>query len=245
LFIPRARTNLVSRPRLLAQLDQAQDHPLTLISAPPGFGKTTLLRDWIPRHPHCLTWLALDAGDNDPARFWSYFIASLQTLNERLGLEALTLLQSSPAPAWEVIVSLLLNDLAAFPDRFACVLDDYHVVDNRAIHDAVTFLIEHQPDNMRLILTSRSDPPLPLARWRARAQLAEIRAHDLRFAPDEAAAFLREVSGVDTVGRRGGRAGRSHRRLDRGTAARRAVNARPGRYRRLHPRVHRQPRLHR
>jgi LuxR family maltose regulon positive regulatory protein len=193
---PRTRQNLVERPRLTQQL--LADRPLTLISAPPGFGKTTLLQSWIPLSPCCVTWLSLDAGDNDPARFWTYFIAALQTLDAQLGADALALLctpQTQLAPL-EVIVTILLNDLAALRKDLACVLDDYHMIDNHALHEAMTYLIDHLPEHVRVILICRSDPPLPLARWRARDQLTEIRAGDLRFTSDEAAAFLTEVMGL-------------------------------------------------
>jgi LuxR family maltose regulon positive regulatory protein len=224
LYLPRSRPDRVDRPRLLARLDEALLRPLTLICAPPGFGKTTLLSEWIPRSEKCVAWLSLDETDNDPAHFWAYFIGALQTLNSRLGEHALSLLRMwqsqsalaspesldapddsaagrqpigpGPVDRIESILTALLNDIAAFPDAFALVLDDYHVITARAVHEAVSFLIDHLPGQMRLILTSRLDPPLRLARWRARSQLTEIRSAELRFTPDEATAFLNQVMGL-------------------------------------------------
>jgi LuxR family maltose regulon positive regulatory protein len=198
LYIPRARPNRVDRPRLIARLDEAMLQPLTLICAPPGFGKTTLLSEWIPRSEKCVAWLSLDETDNDPARFWAYFIGAIRTLDSRLGEHALSLLRAAQRqlPPIESILTALLNDIAAFPDDFALVLDDYHVIETRAIHDALNFLIDHLSRQMHVILSSRIDPPLPLARLRARNQLAEIRSADLRFTPDEAAVFLNQVMGL-------------------------------------------------
>ena len=199
LFIPprRPRDSVVDRSRLTERLVASDDQRLTLISAPAGFGKTTLLTEWIPQNPHCVAWLSLDAADSEPARFWSYVIAALQTLRPDLGVNALALLDSPRPPPLEPILTMLLNDVAAFPDQFVLVLDDYHVIETPAIHTALAFLIDHLPPHMRLIITTRSDPPLPLARWRVRRQLTEIRAADLRFTPDEAAAFLNHVMGLD------------------------------------------------
>ncbi len=200
---------------------------LTLISAPAGFGKTTLLSEWIPHSERCVPWLSLDANDNDPARFWAYVIAALQMLQPDLGASALALLEAPQPPPIESILTLLLNDVAAFPDRFVLVLDDYHLVETPAIHAALTFLLDHLPPQMHVMITSRSDPPLPLARWRVRRQLTEIRAADLRFTPDEAAAFLNRVMGLESVCCRYCRAGNAHRRLDRRPAIGRVVDAGP------------------
>jgi LuxR family maltose regulon positive regulatory protein len=196
LFIPRPRKNLVARPRLVDCLNGGLDKKLTLIAAPAGFGKTTLLSEWIPKSPRCITWLSLDEDDNDPRRFWTYFIASLQGLQTQLGSSALALLQSANSPAIPSILTALINDIAAFPDVFSLVLDDYHIIEHQPIHEGLTFLLDHLPGNMHLILTTRLDPPLPVSRLRARAQLTEIRANDLRFTVEEAAAFLTSVMGL-------------------------------------------------
>ena len=199
LFIPprRSRDSVVDRSRLADRLNATNGQRLTLISAPAGFGKTTLVSEWIPHSERCVPWLSLDANDNDPPRFWSYVIAALQTLRSDLGASALTLLDSPQTLPIESILTSLLNDAAAFPDRFALVLDDYHLIEAPAIHTALTFLLDHLPPHMHLMITSRSDPPLPLARWRARRQLTEIRAADLRFTSKEAATFLKRVMGLN------------------------------------------------
>ena len=195
LFIPRPRKNLVSRPHLVERLNAGLDRKLTLIAAPAGFGKTTLLSEWIPQSPRCVTWLSLDEADNDSTRFWAYFITSLQGLRPQLGESVLALLQSLQASPIPSILTALINDVSAFPDAFAIVLDDYHVIELQPIHEALTFLIAHMPDNMHLIITTRIDPPLPLARLRARDKLTEIRANDLRFTADETGLFLTQETG--------------------------------------------------
>jgi LuxR family maltose regulon positive regulatory protein len=197
LFIPRPRKNLVSRPRLVDCLNAGLDKKLTLIAAPAGFGKTTLLSEWIPQSPRCVIWLSLDEGDNDPSRFWTYFIASLQSLSPQLGENALALLQSSQAPPIPSILTVLINEITAFEEMFAIVLDDYYTIDSQSIHQSLTFIIDHIPGNMHILMTTRVDPPLSVARLRARDQLTEIRAHDLRFSADEAAAFLTQVMGLE------------------------------------------------
>jgi LuxR family maltose regulon positive regulatory protein len=196
LHIPPVRPDLVPRPRLLERLNQGFAHKLSLISAPAGFGKTTLLSAWIPHSERSVTWVSLDAGDNDPTRFWSYFIAALQMLQATLGESALALLRSPQPLPTELFLTTLLNEIAALPDRFALVMDDYHVIETPSLHQSVTYLIDHLPPQMHLIIVTRADPPLPIAHWRARGQLAELRAADLRFTPDEAALFLRQVMGL-------------------------------------------------
>jgi len=194
LFIPRPRKNLVFRPRLVERLNAGLEKKLTLIAAPAGFGKTTLLSEWIPQSPRCVTWLSLDDADNDSTRFWTYFIVSIQQLRSELGEGALALLQSLQVPPISSILTTLINDITAFPDAFVIVLDDYHIIESQSIHEGLTFLIAHLPVNMHLVITTRIDPPLPLARLRARDNLTEIRANDLRFTADETKSFItREV----------------------------------------------------
>jgi LuxR family maltose regulon positive regulatory protein len=190
LYIPRPRSNLVLRSRLTERLLAGMDRKLTLVSAPAGFGKTTLLSEWIPQSKRCVTWVSLDEGDNDPTQFWVYFIAALQTIQRDLGKNALALLQLPQPPAIVSILTTLLNEIVSFPDSFAQVLDDYQLIHNQNIHDAVHFLIEHLPPQMHLVMTSRTDPQLPIARLRARGQLNEIRANDLRFTNEEIRVFL-------------------------------------------------------
>lgn len=196
LFIPRPRSSLVSRPRLTDRLNAGLERKLTLVAAPAGFGKTTMLVEWVPQSLRCVTWLSLDAGDNDPSRFWGYVISSLQQVHPELGASALALLQSRQAPPITAIIPSLLNDIAAFPAAFAAVLEDYHVITSEPIHAALAYLIDHLPENLHLILTTRADPPLPLARLRVRDQLTELRANDLRFTAGEAAAFLDQAMGL-------------------------------------------------
>lgn len=196
-FVPRPRSNLVTRPRLIERLNTGLDKKLTLIAAPAGFGKTTLLSEWIPKSPRRVTWLSLDEGDNDATRLWAYFIASMQALRSDLGDSALALLQSLQLPTITSILTALINDIAAFSDEFAVVLDDYHLIDSQPIHEGLTYLIAHMPANMHLVITTRIDPPLPLARLRARDQLTELRANDLRFSAEEAAEFLNQVMGLN------------------------------------------------
>ncbi len=211
LYVPPLRAEWVPRPRLLARLSAGTAGKLTLISAPAGFGKTTLLSEWARRHedeatsgghPPRVAWVSLDRGDNDPARFWAYVIAALQTLQPGLGATALALLPSPPLPGDEAVLTALLNDIAGAPEEgkrparpYILVFDDYHLIDAQPIHDGVAFLLDHLPPSLHLVIATRSDPPLPLARLRGQGQLAELRARDLRFTADEAAAFLERAVG--------------------------------------------------
>jgi ATP/maltotriose-dependent transcriptional regulator MalT len=194
LYIPPARSNRVPRPRLIGQLSSTR--PLTLLVAPAGFGKTTLLSDWISQSECRVTWLSLEEGDNDPIRFWVYIIAALQKLQAELCEGALTLLQSPQSPPITSVLSTIINEISSFPDNLSIVLDDYHLIKSQPIHEALTFLLDHLPPQMHIILTARADPPLPIARLRARNQLTELRADDLRFTSDEAVVFLNEVMGL-------------------------------------------------
>jgi LuxR family maltose regulon positive regulatory protein len=196
LFSPRRRPNSIERPRLIRLLKSGLGRKLTLVIAPAGFGKTTLLGEWIPQSERCVAWVTLEEGDNDPARFWSYFIAALQMLDAEIGKNTLGLLQSPQPPPTEAILNSLLNDIAGFPDNFAHVLDDYQVIQNPSIHAAIQYFLEHIPAHMHLVVASRTDPPLPLGRLRAHDQLNEIRSADLRFTPDETAAFLNQTMGL-------------------------------------------------
>ena len=196
MFIPPPAPALVARPRLIAQLTAGVGHALTLVSAPAGWGKTTLLSTWhadLSGRGHPLAWVSLDAGDNDPVRFWTYVLVALSTLHDGVSDTALTLLRSPHPPPMESVLTLLLNALTALPTDAVLVLDDYHVIEARPIHHAVTFLLEHLPPQLHLVIVTRFDPPLPLARLRVRRALTELRADDLRFTSQEAATFLTEV----------------------------------------------------
>jgi len=211
LYIPKWRHGLVSRPRLIERMHQGIERKLTLVSAPAGFGKTTLLAEWLAATPASPAqsrlrrdagWVSLDQSDNDPAFFWAYFITALRKVRSGAGESALSLLHSPQPPPIESVLTTLINEINAIPSagsghRFVLILDDYHVIDAQSVHSAIAFLLDHLPPQMHLIIASRSDPPLPLARLRGRGESTELRAADLRFTSDEAAAFLNEVMGLD------------------------------------------------
>src|SRR6478609_7347997 len=199
LYVPRLRRSMVARPRLSGRLSHAAEARLTLISAPAGFGKTTLLTAWLAAAAtdnRAVAWLSLDQSDRQPATFWTYLITALQTAVPGIGADALPLLQSAQPPI-ESVLTAVLNELAAAPNDIDLVLDDYHLVDGPDIRAGMTFLLEHLPPHVHLVISSRADPLLPLARLRARGELVEVRAADLRFTPDEVTAYLNDVTGLD------------------------------------------------
>jgi len=240
LYIPPPRPKVVPRPRLVERLNEGLQRKLTLISASAGFGKTTLVGEWLstltsisplplgepapamPRGPGGAgatmggsavraAWLSLDAGDNDPICFLTYLVAALQTLAlphrdatqsggegiaPNIGAGVLAALQSPQPPPTESILTALLNEITAIPDDFILVLDDYHVIEAQPVDQALTFLLEHLPPPMHLVIATREDPHLPLARLRARGQLTELRAADLRFTPTDASEFLNNMMGL-------------------------------------------------
>src|SRR5437016_254089 len=197
---PLPRAHLVRRPQLAARLTQGVMGPLTLVSAPAGFGKTTLLAQWLAESGMPVAWLSLEPGDNELVRFLSYLIAAFQTLDPHLGAGALTLLQMPPPASAETVLTLLTNDVGSHErdgGDFALVLDDYHVIDAQPVDQALAYLVEHLPPQMHLVIATREDPDLPLARLRARGHLTELRATDLRFTASEAAGFLTQVMGLN------------------------------------------------
>ena len=196
LYLPRLRPQVISRPRLIERLNEGRHRKLTLISAPAGFGKTTLVSAWVKGIERATAWLSLDEGEKDPTRFLTYLIVALQTIATTLGEEVLRTLQSPQPPSIEALLTVLLNDLATRKDPFILVLDDYHVIDTQQVDQALIYLVDHAPPHMHLVIITREDPHLPLARLRARSQLTELRAADLRFTAFEAAIFLNQTMGL-------------------------------------------------
>jgi LuxR family maltose regulon positive regulatory protein len=198
LYPPKLRRSLVARPRLSGRLGRGGGSRLTLISAPAGFGKTTLLAEWLAATPteRSVAWLSLDESDGQPASYWTYLITALQAVVPGVGASALPLLQSAQAPI-ETVLTMVLNELRSVASDIYLVLDDYHLVDGPDIQAGMTFLLEHLPPQAHLVVSTREDPALPLARLRASGELVEVRAADLRFTLDEAAAYLNDVTGLD------------------------------------------------
>jgi LuxR family maltose regulon positive regulatory protein len=199
LFIPPLRPNQIPRPHLVDRLKQGLQlgHKLTLISAPAGFGKTTLVSEWIAGNGAPVAWLSLDARDNDPARFFAYLVGALGQVQTTIGRGTLAMLQSPQLPPLADLLTSLINDLATIPEKATLVLDDYHTINAAPVDDALTFLLDHSPPQLHLLIATRVDPNLPLARYRARGQMTELRAADLRFTPAEAATFLNQAMGLN------------------------------------------------
>jgi ATP/maltotriose-dependent transcriptional regulator MalT len=198
LHAPQPPLQLVRRPLLVGRLQQAVERPLTLIAAPAGFGKTTLLSTWLEHTSLPAAWIALEQDDDDLTRFWSYVFTALSHLHQGLGTSALSLLQAStlsPLPPIENVLTVWINELATLPHEMALVLDDYHLITAPPIHQSLTYLLDHLPPQLHLVMATRADPPLPLARLRTRGHLTEIRAADLRFTSEEVMAFLTQALG--------------------------------------------------
>jgi LuxR family maltose regulon positive regulatory protein len=203
LHLPILRKDIVPRMRLIERLNAGlwqEDgfvRKLTLVSAPAGYGKTTLVTAWLQNNPLKSTWLSLDESDNDPRRFLAYLLAALRQIDAGIGKYTEAMLQSPQPPPGEVILTALVNEIAAVQQPFILTLDDYHVLQAPPIHQQLNSLLEHQPPQMHLVILTREDPPLPLARLRARGQMVEIRQEDLRFSLDECADFLKQVMGLN------------------------------------------------
>ncbi len=197
LYAPKPRSGLVPRPGLTGRLLRGTESRLTLISAPAGFGKSTLLAEWMaaPAVGSVVAWLSLDPGDDHPVAFWTQVIAALRTVKPDIGARSLSLLESPDRPI-DAVLAPLLNELDAQSGNIVLVLDDYHTIGSPDVQAGMTFMLEHLPAHVRLVIASRTDPALPLARLRARGELIEIRASDLRFTPDEADAYLNGVLGL-------------------------------------------------
>ena len=203
LAIPPKRVDIVQRPRLLEKMDAGLKQNgsfgryFTLVSAPAGYGKTTLVLDWIQRLGLPIAWLSLDEPDNDPRRFITYLVAAMQQVSENIGQAATAMLQSPQPPPDELMLTGLVNEMTVVQEPFVLVLDDYHIIHTPSIHKQIAFLLEHQPANLHITITTREDPLLPIPRLRARGQVLEIRQDDLRFTADETTEFLKTVMGLD------------------------------------------------
>jgi LuxR family maltose regulon positive regulatory protein len=196
LNLPRTRPDHLGRSRLIQRLNEGMAREVILVCTPAGFGKTTLLAGWAAGARLPVAWLSLDPEDNEPTRFWRYVVAALDRARGGLAEDVLPLLTPRVLSS-QGMVTALVNQLQATPEEVALVLDDYHLLQSRPIHDGMAFLLGHLPPQLHVVITSRSDPPLPLPRLRARGQLAELRTADLRFTPEESAALLREVWALD------------------------------------------------
>jgi LuxR family maltose regulon positive regulatory protein len=193
LYLPQPQPRVVLRPRL----NEGLHSRLTLICAPAGFGKTTLISEWATGTERPAAWLSLDEGDNDPTRFLAYLLAALRTVEANIGEGVLGMLQPPQPPPIESVLTSLLNESATVEDDFVLVLHDYHVIDARAVDDALAFLLDHLPPPLHLVIAAREDPNLPLVRLRVRGQSSELRATDLRFTPSEAGEFLNQMMGLN------------------------------------------------
>src|SRR2546428_10479967 len=196
LYTPRLRPHVVIRPRLIERLNEGLHRKLTLITAPAGFGKTTLVSAWVAGCDRQVAWLSLDKGESDPTLFLTYLVAALQTIAPNIGEGVSGVLQSPQPPPTESILTALLNEITTIKDQFVLVFDDYHVIEAKAVDHALTFLLEHLPPHMHLVIATREDPPLPLAGLRVGGQLTEVRVTDLRFTPSEAAGVLNQGMGL-------------------------------------------------
>jgi ATP/maltotriose-dependent transcriptional regulator MalT len=197
LQVPRLPPVFVARSRLVDQLNAGLGRTLTLVCAPAGFGKTSVLADWCQHRALRVGWLTLDAADNDPVRFWRHVVAAFDRVRPAVAVHVAPLLDAPGIASFEGLVTTVVNEIAAEPDAMSLVLDDYHVIETELVHESLSFLIGHAPPGLHVVLASRADPPFPLARLRAQGQLTELRASDLRFTAEEAAGLLREAIGTD------------------------------------------------
>ena len=193
LYIPPIRSSHLARPRLINLINSGADRALTLVSAPAGYGKTTLASTWLIESKIPYAWLSLDSSDNDPNRFLQYLFAALQPIAPGIEIELSGMLQGIQPIQFENVINLLANELATVSDPFVLVLDDFHIIQSEAVLKIVSYLLDHLPNQMHIAILTRTDPPLPLARLRVRGQLLDIRAEQLRFTYDEIAVFLNEV----------------------------------------------------
>ena len=203
LYVPRYRPDAVPRSRLHERLDEGARRDLTVVSAPAGFGKTTLLADWSQRSELPVAWVSLDERDDDPARFLLYLITAIETIHGDFGRTTRAFLSSLQSPEeLEPVLTALSNEILELPRDFVLVLDDYHSIRSETIHDALAFVLDHWPPPMHLVIAGRTSPPLPLPRLRARGRLTELGAQDLRFTHEEAADFLGRTMGLHLTAER-------------------------------------------
>ncbi len=197
LYIPPLRSDLVPRPHLYERLDEVLTRKLTLVSAPTGFGKSTLVTSWLSEREQPAAWLSLDSSDNDPVRFWTYLIAAIQTVHPEIGIEARQIASATQLHNSEFLAISLINDITRLAHDLLLVLDDYHIIETGEIYSSLSYLLEHQPPNLHIILITRVDPPISLARLRVHGQLNEIRAEDLQFSIEEATTLFNEKVGLN------------------------------------------------
>src|SRR5579859_3483354 len=233
--------DVARRPRLRERLNAGPDRKLTLICAPAGFGKTTLISNWLAGRERPVAWLSLDEGENELARFLAYLVAALRTIVPTIGAGVVRALQSPQPPPTDALLATLLNDITSAPDRFVLVLDDYHVLDAASVDTALTFLLEHQPPQMHLVITTREDPRLPLARLRARGPIGRTARRRPADHPRRGRRVSERWDGPEPLDGGHRRAGDAHRGLDRRPAIGRTVDAGAERHRQLHRVLHRQP----
>ena len=196
-YYPPHRLDFVQRLHILASLDAGLSGKLTLVSAPAGFGKTTVVSEWIRNCGHAAAWLSLDKNDNDPSRFFIYLIAALQHIDPEFGVDVQAVLEDSPSPHFEILLTRLIHEMERLPDKSIIVLDDYHLIDSIPVHDVINFLIEYLPATIHLVICGRTDPPLPISRLRVQGEVNEVRTSQLRFTEKEVSAFLNDRMGFD------------------------------------------------
>jgi len=194
-YVPTSTHNLLVRPHLVDRLNEGNSCKLTLITAPAGFGKSTLLSQWVSMIKLPVSWLSLDANDNDPYRFIAYLISAIQKIDSNIGQEALEILHSSQNPAYPVILTQLINEISQTSEHISLILDDYHFISDEQVHKIISFIVDYMPRSMHLLISTRLDPPLSLARMRARRELVEIRSKDLRLTLEETSVLLNDVMG--------------------------------------------------
>jgi LuxR family maltose regulon positive regulatory protein len=196
-YFPPHRPDLVPRPGLLEKLDAGLRGKLTLVSAPAGFGKTTVVSEWLRYCGRPATWLSVDKHDNDLSRFLIYLIAALQRINAEIGVDVQAALEETLSPHFDILLTRLISEIEKFPDKSIIVLDDYHLINSKQVHDAINFLIEFLPPVIHLVISGRTDPPLPISRLRVRGEVNEVRTPQLRFTKDEVATYLNDLLGFD------------------------------------------------